>query len=101
MKKGTVNINVKKLMNYKQKLDEDDKPIPAEKVAVRVTVDDITVYNNSEVLEDTEKITQTIEGIGTVNVKVFIQEKGSTEVLKAQTNMNLNAGNAVWTVPEE
>ncbi len=101
LKKGTVNINVKKLTGYKEKFDEDNKPIPPEKVSIRITVDDITVYNNDEILENTEKLSHTIEGIGTVNVRVFIKEKGKNEVMAKQTNMNLNTGNAIWTVPEE
>jgi len=98
MKTGTVNINVKKLTDYKQEVDKDNKPIAAPKVGIKVVVDDKdTIYNETK-SSDTEKVTLSVEGIGTVNVKVYIRaEKAEEYVLKAQTNMNLNTGNATWT----
>ena len=71
IKTGTVNINLKKLLNYEKKKDEEGKDIPAKSVKVSIKVDDDTVLN-SEYKEDTEKITKEIEGVGTVTVKILI-----------------------------
>ncbi len=96
IKTGTVYINLKKLVPYVEEKDEEGEVLPASKVSVRVTVNEDTVYDES-VASDNEKLEVKVKGIGTVTVKVYIKKSGESEVLKAQTNMNLNIENATWT----
>ena len=58
---------------------------------MKVLVNDDEVYNKKH-SEDTDRITVPIQGIGTVYVKVYV---GTT--LYAQTQMNMNDANPVWT----
>ena len=96
IKTGTVYINLKKLVPYVEEEDEEGEILPAAKVGVRVTVGEDTVYNEN-VASDNEKLEVKVEGIGTVNVKVYIKKSEESEVLKAQTNLNLNSENVTWT----
>ena len=91
LKNGTVNIRLKTLLNYKEEQDEEGNVVEPEDVQVKVLVDDDEVYNRKH-SEDTDKITVGIQGIGTVYVKVYV---GTT--LYAQTQMNMNDANPVWT----
>ncbi len=50
-----------------------------------------TVYRQ-KIGKDTENINVTVEGIGTVTVKVYV-----SGILERQTQMNLNDANTVWT----
>ena len=90
IKKGTVNINVKSLTGYVEEKDEEGNVIDPEEVEVKVTVGADTIYNEKK-KENTENISLNVEGIGTVNVKVYING-----ILKTQTNMNLNLDEQVW-----
>ena len=95
IKKGTVNVNVKSITKYKPEVDEDGNEIEAEKVEVTVKVTSAgtedTVYKK-KVGKDTENINLTVQGVGTITVKVYI-----SGILERQTQMNLNDSNAVWT----
>jgi len=90
IKRGTVNINVKSLTGYVDQIDEEGNVIEPEEVQVRVTVGQDTIFNEKRP-QNTENISLNVEGIGTVNVKVYINE-----ILKTQTNMNLNVESPVW-----
>ena len=96
IKKGTVNINLKSLLGYKKQVDEEGKDIPAKSVEVMVKVtsdgSEDTIYKKSH-KEDTEKITVPVEGIGTITVKVFIDD-----VRKTQEQMDLNKDNPVLNI---
>lgn len=50
-----------------------------------------TVYRQM-IGKDTENINLTVEGVGTITVKVYV-----SGILERQTQMNLNDTNAVWT----
>lgn len=91
LKSGTVNIRLKSLTNYKEEKDEDGNIIAPENVQVRVLVNEDEVYNRKHP-ENTDRITMTIQGYGTVDVKVYI---GTT--LAKRTQINLNEKNPVWT----
>ena len=91
LKSGTVNIKLKTLLNYKEQKDEDGNVIEPENVQVRVLVNEDEVYNKKHP-ENTDRITVPMQGIGTVYVKVYV---GTT--LYAQTQMNMNDANPVWT----
>ena len=76
-------------------VDEDGNEIEAEKVEVTVKVTSAgtedTVYKK-KVGKDTENINLTVQGVGTITVKVYV-----SGILERQTQMNLNDSNAVWT----
>lgn len=91
LKSGTVNIRLKSLTDYKEEKDEDGNIIAPENVQVRVLVNEDEVYNRKHP-ENTDRITMTIQGYGTVDVKVYI---GTT--LAKRTQINLNEKNPVWT----
>lgn len=91
LKSGTVNIRLKSLTNYKEEKDEDGNIIAPENVQVRVLVNEDEVYNRKHP-ENTDRITMTIQGYGTADVKVYI---GTT--LAKRTQINLNEKNPVWT----
>lgn len=95
---GTINIDVAELTGYTPKYkkvedgkDEDGKTkykdvlIPAEKVKIKVTVNDEQV-TEQEVSEDEKALQVNFDGEGTVRIKVIID--GST---KKTVDMNLNS----------
>ena len=96
IKTGTLNINLKSLLGYKSKVDEDGVAIEPEsvEVVVKVTSDGIedTIYKKSH-KENTEKITVPVEGVGTVTVKVFIDG-----LRKTTDQMDLRSGTATLNV---
>lgn len=91
LKSGTVNIRLKNLVGYKEEKDEDGNVKTPKDVQVKVLVNDEEQYNQTHP-ENTEKITVTIKGKGTVDIKVKI---GTTTY--DQTQLNLNDSNPVWT----
>ena len=88
IKTGTVTVNVKSLRNYsvKYKKDEDGKEvaIDPEKVTLKIVADDDIIYN-SKVSEAETGISANVSGIGTVKIKVYIED-----VLKRTESINLN-----------
>ena len=88
IKTGTVTVNVKSLRNYsvKYKKDEDGKEvaIDPEKVTLKIVADDDIIYN-SKVSEAETGISANVSGIGTVKIKVYIED-----VLKKTESINLN-----------
>jgi len=96
IKEGTVNINLKSILNYKKPTattnEEVETKIPKTKVTLKVTsagVED-TVYDK-EHQNDTSKITVPIKGIGTITVKVYLD---GTLGDRTQT-LDLNSSNPV------
>lgn len=85
IKTGTIVINVKSLTGYETLYDEDGNPVPAEKVTLRVMVNDEQVESKS-VSKDSTKETIKIDASGTVTVKVYIGDNK-----KAEKNFNLNS----------
>ena len=89
-KKGTVNVNLKSILNYTKptaSANEVEQETPT--VQVKITVDGDIVYSEKKP-KDTTKITQTIEGKGTVTVKVYVDD-----VVKGTKDLDLNSSNAV------
>ena len=86
IKSGTVNVNLKSVLNYTVPTDETEE-IPS--VNVKITVEGETVYSESN-KKDTTKITQQIQGKGTVEVKLYVDE-----VLKDTKSLDLNSSNTV------
>ena len=62
-----------------------------EKVQVKVTVGPDTVYSEKQ-SKDATKITVPVEGIGNVEIKVYIDD-----VLKGRTTMDFNTSNPTYT----
>ncbi len=88
-KDGKITVNVKSLLGGKIQYEKDDegnedknKPV---KVELKIVVNDDTVYKE-KVDPTSTKITQEISGIGTVNIKVYIDD-----VLKKSGTLNLNS----------
>ncbi|MCI8700288.1 MAG: Stk1 family PASTA domain-containing Ser/Thr kinase [Clostridia bacterium] len=89
LKYGTVKINLKSLLNYKEETDENGEVIKPKdvKLEVKVTSEgkEETVYNQSVSPTRTD-ITANISGKGTIIVKVFVND-----VKKEEHQLNLNA----------
>ena len=102
LKQGTININVASLQKYtptykevKETVKDEQtgeekevirkEEIPAEKVDLVVTVDDVTV-ESTKVSEDSTNTTVTFSGEGTVRIIVKING-----VERARRDMNLNS----------
>ena len=83
MKSATVQINVRDLVGYEQKI-ENGVPVEVKKAKVRMVVGEDTVLN-TEVDEDTESISQIVQGKGTITIKVYINE-----VLKKTVQLDLD-----------
>ena len=96
IKTGTLNINLKSLLDYKEKIDETGAKVEPEsvEVVVKVTSDGIedTIYKKSH-KENTEKITVSVEGVGTVTVKVFVDG-----LRKTTDQMDLRSGTATLNI---
>jgi len=96
IKTGTLNINLKSLLDYKEKIDETGAKVEPEsvEVVVKVTSDGIedTIYKKSH-KENTEKITVPVEGVGTVTVKVFVDG-----LRKTTDQMDLRSGTATLNI---
>ncbi len=90
VKKGTVNVNLKSLLNYSKPTSTNEEVI-VPKVQVKITVNGDIVYNE-EKAKDTTKITTGIQGKGTVEVKIYVDD-----VLKGTENLDLNSSNPVVT----
>ncbi len=95
---GEVRINLKSLRNYEPKYKEDVSnttneitriPVDPEKVTLKVTVDDDTVYKETHKENETD-IKVPISGVGTVTIKVYIND-----VLKGTKQLNLNTSTSV------
>ena len=94
-KQGTVNINVKSLVN--KHISEEDTEDPNEKsdnVTIKVLVGSDTVYDK-KVSKDTENLNLTVEGKGNISIKVYIN--GILANAKTYT-MDLNNENTVLNV---
>ena len=88
LKSGTININLRSIINEEIEVDENGVEIDPE-VDVRVTVtsegNEDTIYNSSERKDLTNLRIDNVSGRGTVIIKVFIDE-----VRRRQVEFNLN-----------
>ena len=94
IKNGTININLKSLTNYKEPSTKTNETVevPKSNVTVKVTSagTEDTVYNATHT-NDTSKITVPVSGIGTITVKVYIND-----VLGNRTKtLDMNSSNPV------
>lgn len=85
IKKGTVNINLKSLLNYTKPTNTNSTDTEVPKVEVMVKVGEDTVYKEKQA-KDTTKITVPVSGKGVITVKVYVDE-----VLKTTQNLDLNS----------
>ena len=85
-KEGTVNVNVKSVLNGKIEYEEDG--VTPVKVELKITVGNDTVYKE-KVDPRVESISQKISGKGTVEVKIYIDG-----ILKQTKQINLNNTNS-------
>ena len=89
IKKGTVKINLKSIMNYTKPAPVNgvETTVDKKKVTVKVTSagsEDI-VYEKENSLDSTA-ISVPVQGVGTITVKLYV-----ADVLKGQTQMDLNS----------
>lgn len=91
LKEGTVNINLKSLINEEIKKDEAGNEINPT-VVVEITVDGETVYRE-EHRKDTTRISKEITGKGTVTVKVFVDD-----VKEAEKTLDLNSSKPILNI---
>ena len=92
IKTGKIDINLKSITGG-IKLDADGNEIDSEAtVTVKVTSagKEETVYNEKH-RKDTSTIIFDVKGVGTITIKVYVDD-----VLKRQTQMNLNSSDTFW-----
>ena len=92
IKTGKIDINLKAITGG-IKLDADGNEIdPEATVTVKVTSagKEETVYNEKH-RKDTSTIMFDVKGVGTITIKVYVDD-----VLKRQTQMNLNSSDTFW-----
>ena len=88
IKSGTVNVNLKSLTGYKEPASTNTvAEVPS--ATVKITVDGDSVYEQKH-KKDTTKITKTIQGKGTVEVKVYVDG-----ILEQTQNLDLTSSNPV------
>ena len=87
IKTGTVQINLKSLTGYKEEKDEEGEVIEPEKVEVKVTVGNDTVYKEKQ-NPDLTDIKVPVSGVGTITVKVYVDD-----VRKGEKSLDLNSSN--------
>ena len=94
-KTGTVNINLKSLLNYEE--PEETNSTSGEKVPevkVRVEVDGETIYNETKP-KNTTKINLSVSGVGTVQVRVYVDDVWKNN---GNSSLDLNSTNPVLTI---
>lgn len=84
MKQGTVTVNVKSLLGYTPKTDEDGNEI-IEKAQIKIVAGNDTIYNENKP-KTTTNITAKFSAKGTIAVKVYIDD-----VLKGTKEINMNS----------
>ena len=92
IKTGKIDINLKSITGG-IKLDAEGNEInPEATVTVKVTSagKEETVYNEKH-RKDTSTIIFDVKGVGTITIKVYVDD-----ILKRQTQMNLNSSNTFW-----
>ena len=95
IKNGTVNINLKSIINYKEpKANETITKVPESKVVVKVTSagsEDIAYSGTHS--NDTSNISVPVSGIGTITVKVYINDQLGNRT----KTLDMNGSNPVLT----
>ena len=92
IKTGKIDINLKSITGG-IKLDAEGNEInPEATVTVKVTSagKEETVYNEKH-RKDTSTIMFDVKGVGTITIKVYVDD-----ILKRQTQMNLNSSDTFW-----
>lgn len=84
MKQGTVTVNVKSLLGYTPKTDEDGNEI-IEKAQIKIVAGNDTIYNENKP-KTTTNITAKFSAKGTIEVKVYIDD-----VLRGTKQINMNS----------
>lgn len=83
MKQGTVNVNLKSLLNYTPETDEEGNTI-VEEATVKITVGSDTIYNETKA-KNTTNISASFSAKGTVTIKVYVDD-----ILKGTKEINMN-----------
>ena len=89
IKQGTVNINLKSLLGYSKPTTTTNEEIEVPSAKVEIFVENDVVYRETHT-KDTTKITTTIEGKGTVTVKIKVDD-----VVKGTKTLDLNSSNPI------
>lgn len=89
IKSGTVNINLKSLLNYTPSKSGANETPEVPKSKVEIKVDDDIVYSATH-SQDTTKITKEVQGKGTIEVRVYVDS-----VQKGMKSLDLNSSNPV------
>ena len=91
IKTGTVNVNLKSLLNYTKPTSTNEE-VQVPKVQVVIKVGEDTVYSEKQA-KDTTKITKQIQGKGTVTVRIYVDD-----VLESTKTLDLNSSNPVLNI---
>lgn len=84
MKTGKVIVNVKSITKYKEPEESNTVGSETKQVKIKIVVGDDTIYN-SKVSKTETNLTREFQGIGTVTIKVYIDD-----VLEKTSQLNLN-----------
>lgn len=95
-KNATVNINVKAITGYTEPTENENNTGTStnSKANIEITVDGKTVYTDSNVDKSTTNKTATIQGKGTVEVKVIITDSNGGNWSRTQ-NVNFNNASTI------
>ena len=91
---GTVNVNLKSLLQYKDEIEVDNVTgetvvKEAGKVKLKIVVGDDTIYSESKKKNETN-ISVNFSGKGTVTIKVYVDD-----ILKGTKSLNLNSETSI------
>lgn len=84
IKTGSINVNLKSLLNYQEEKDENGDVIEPKEVELKIIAGDDTILKESYKPSKTD-IKATVSGSGTITIKVYVDD-----ILKKQQQMNLN-----------
>ena len=89
LKTGTINVNLKSLLNYSKPATEDGEEVDVPKVQVKIRAGEDVVYSGTHA-KDTTKITKQVQGKGTITVRVYVDD-----VLEQTKTLDLNSSSTV------
>lgn len=91
LKTGTVNVNLKSLLNYSKPSSSTNEEVTVPNVKVEIKVGEDRIHNETH-SKDTTKITETVEGKGVVEVRVYVDGN-----LKKTKTLDFNSSTPVVT----
>ena len=84
MKQGTVNVNVKSLLNYTNSPSDDEGAEKEKTAQIKIVVGNDTIYNERKPLT-TNNISASFSAKGNVTIKVYVDD-----ILKGTQEINMN-----------